>query len=91
MTNAIDGPGRITFAEEETRGARIKVVLPRPEQGRDEAKGDHAENPRKGPLRCVVRPKRRVDDQPVRDRRGEDDHHGRKPAPDFSCAGVGAG
>ena len=26
MTNEIDGPGRITFADEEARGARIKVV-----------------------------------------------------------------
>src|SRR5262245_33665367 len=26
MTNDIDGPGRITFADEDTRGARIKVV-----------------------------------------------------------------
>src|SRR4030095_480251 len=26
MTNEIEGPGRITFADEDTRGARIKVV-----------------------------------------------------------------
>jgi hypothetical protein len=26
MTNHDDGPGRITFAEEDTQGARIKVV-----------------------------------------------------------------
>src|SRR5688500_2678846 len=26
MTNVIDGPGRITFADDDTRGARIKVV-----------------------------------------------------------------
>ena len=26
MTNVVDGPGRITFADDETRGAKIKVV-----------------------------------------------------------------